>query len=181
LDSPRYKKAIERNLAELQWAIIHRTTLQGIEAARPVYKYFLHSAYNGLFNAYIAHCIKVFEQNSGAASFWYIYKTNEKRVNDFAKAKGIDLAPVVAVTPKLKHIRDKTHFHIDCDGVLDPKEIWAQAGMRGKELFEAVDAVWGILTHLQQLLGLPEVNMPHYSVDAAKEAAQRVESSRVGL
>jgi hypothetical protein len=181
MDSERYKKAIGRNLAELQWAIIHRTTLQGIEQAKPVHHYFLHSAYTGLFNDYFAHCLKVFDLSSGAASFWYIFRTNEKRVKDFSKTAGIDLDELALVAQKLKHIRDKTHFHIDSDGVLNPKEIWHQADITGKRLAQAVDAVWKILTHLQQLLGLPEVNLPNYTIKSAKEAALRAESPRSGL
>ena len=181
MDTPRYKKAIGRNLAELQWAIIHRTSLQGIEQAKPVYHYFLHSTYTALFNDYFAHCIKVFDLSRGAASFWYIYRTNEKRVKDFARASAIDLSELETVAQKLKHIRDKTHFHIDSDGVLDPKEIWTQADITGKRLALAVDAVWKILTHLQQLLDLPEVGLPNYTIKSAKEAADRVERPKSGL
>ncbi|MCA9233021.1 MAG: hypothetical protein KDA57_20410 [Planctomycetales bacterium] len=181
MNSPKYKKAIGRNLAELQWVIIHRTTLQGIEQAKPVYHYFLHSAYTGLFNDYVAHCLKVFDLSIGSASFWYIYRTHEKRVKDFGKASGIDVDELQVVAQRLKHIRDKTHFHIDPEGVLDPKAIWRQADITGKRLAQAVDAVWKILTHLQQLLGLPEVNLPNYTIKSAKEAALRAESPQSGL
>ena len=177
VDSARYEKAIARNLAELQWALIHSTTMQGIEQAKPVYHYFHHSAYNALFNDYISHCIKVFERSSQAASFWYIYRTNAKRVDDFCAAQGINLDEIEAFVLKLKHIRDKTHFHIDFDGVLDPKKIWADADINGKALAAAVNAVWKILTHLQELLSLPEVTLPHYTIESAKEAALRVEET----
>jgi hypothetical protein len=175
MDSERYKKAIRRNLAELQWATIHRTTLLGIESVHDASHYFLYSAYNGLFNDYIAHCIKVFEQGTRHASFWYIYKTNEKRVNDFVIANKIDLSALNAVSGKLKLIRDKTHFHIDSDGVLDTKKIWAEAGLTGAELAATVDNAWKILTHLQQLLGLREICLPSYTVVDAAAAAKRVE------
>jgi hypothetical protein len=180
-DSARYKKAIGRNLAELQWAQIHRTTMQGIEQAKPVYHYFHHSVYNSLFNDYISRCIKVLERSSQSASFWYIYKTNAKRVDDYCAATGIDLSEIEAFVPKLKHVRDKTHFHIDFDGVLDPKQTWADADINGKALGAALDSIWKILTHLQELLALPEVSLPHYTIKSAKEAARRVEESRVGL
>lgn len=175
MNENRYKKAVERNLAELQWTIIHRTTLLGIEQAKPVYDYFLHSAYNGLFNDYISHCLKVFELRGRSASFWYIYKTNEKIVKDFALAESIDLVQLQSVSEKLKHIRDKTHFHIDPEGVLAPKEIWRQANITGKELANAVDATWKILKYLQQKMGLTEITLPHYTIEEAKEAALRVE------
>ena len=177
MESAKYLKAIERNLAELQWASIHRTTLQGIEQAEPVSHYFLHSTYTGLFNAYLAHCIKVFEQSgSRATSFWYIYRTHEKRVKDFARLKGIDLDRLDVMAKKLKIIRDKTQFHIDPDSALDPESIWQMADINGKHLGEAVDDVWEILVHLQSILGLPETKLPKYTIESAKNAALRADS-----
>jgi hypothetical protein len=158
----RYSKAIERNLAEMQRAILNRTTLLGIERSKGVRALFLQVAYFALFNDYVAHCIKVFEQSKRAASFWYIYRTDQKIVDAFAKKEKIDLAALEGVSTKLKHIRDKTHFHIDAEGVLDTKAIWRDAGLTGKQLSEAVDNAWAILVHLQQQLSLPAVTIPSY-------------------
>lgn len=174
MNSPRYRSAICRNLAELQRAILLGTTLVGIESVKGVYHYFLYVTYTGLFNDYIAHCIKVFEQNKRVAPFWYVYRTNEKPIKAFAQSNKIDLAALEAVSHKLKLIRNKTHFHIDKDSVLKPKAIWAQAGLAGKELANAVDAAWKILTHLQQIHGLPKITLPNDTVADAKAAAEWV-------
>jgi len=175
MNNEKYNKAVSRNLAELQWAIIHRTTLLGIEKVDNAYSYFLHSTYNGLFNDYIAHCIKVFEQRKGCASFWYIYRSNKKPVDSFAQERSIDISFLESVSKKLKLIRDKTHFHIDIEGVLNTEEIWRQADLKGNELADAVDAAWKILKHLQVSLDLPEVNLPSYSETNAKVAAEEAE------
>lgn len=60
MQTQRYERAIGRNLAELQRAILNRTTLLGLEDAG-VSHLFLKLTYYALFNDYIAHCIKVFE------------------------------------------------------------------------------------------------------------------------
>src|SRR6476646_11550330 len=117
--SQRYTKAIERNLAELQRAILNRTTLLGLEKARGVTSLFLKLCYFALFNDYIAHCIKVFESGRQAASFWYIYRSNQKPIDAFVKKAKLDMSLLEDVSAKLKHIRDQTHFHIDSRGVLD--------------------------------------------------------------
>lgn len=162
MKSQRYDRAIERNLAELQRAILNRTTLLGLEDAGGISHLFLKLAYLALFNDYIAHCIKVFERGKQAASFWYIYRTNQKPIDACARRQKISIQALEKVSEKLKHIRDKTHFHIDETGVLDPKSVWRYASLSGKELSVAVDAAWCLLTDLQRSLSLPEVTLPKY-------------------
>ena len=172
----RYSKAIERNLAELQRAILNRTTMLGIERSGGVASLFLQVTYFALFNDYVAHCIKVFEHSKRSASFWYIYRTDQKIVDAFAKKKKIDLADLEGVSAKLKHIRDRTHFHIDAEGVLDTKAIWREAGLTGKQLSKAIDDVWAILLHLQEQLSLPAVTIPtDYKVAHVHEIVVAIE------
>ena len=154
--------AIERNLAEVQSAILNRTTILGFERERGVASLFLQVTYRALFNDYIAHCIKVFERSKQAASLWYIYRTDQKLVDTFAAKAKIDMTLLEEVSSKLKHIRDQTHFHIDSKGLLDTKAVWRTAGLTGRQLSTAVDAAWSILTHLQKELALPETTIPGF-------------------
>jgi hypothetical protein len=124
MDTSRYEAAIERNLAEVQRAVLDRRAMVAMESVGGISNGYLKVIYYALFNDYIAHCIKVFERSSGAASFWYIYDTNQKPINEFARKNGIDIAKFESLTESLKHVRDKTHFHIDREGVLDPKAVW---------------------------------------------------------
>jgi len=175
----RYERAIQRNLAELQRAIMNRTTLLGLEAAGGISHLFLKLAYYALFNDYVAHCIKVFDRNKQSASFWYVYRTNEKPIAYFARRHKIGIATLEGVSDKLKRIRDKTHFHIDTDGVLDPKVVWREANLSGKELSAAVDAAWEILKHLEMSLQLPETTLPSYDLQVARRVAIAVEEGRL--
>lgn len=175
MKSQRYDRAIQRNLAELQRAILNRTTLLGLEDAGGISHLFLKLSYFALFNDYIAHCIKVFETGKQAASFWYIYRTNQKPIDTCARREKINVKALEKVSEKLKHIRDKAHFHIDTTGVLDVKAVWREAGLSGKELSAAVDAAWCILTDLQQSLSLPEVMLPEYDRALVRRLAISVE------
>ena len=174
MHSQRYERAIERNLAELQRAILNRTTLLGLEDTG-VSQLFLKLTYYALFNDYIAHCIKVFETRKQAASFWYIYRTNQKPIDACARRRKVSIKTLETVSEKLQHIRDKTHFHIDEAGVLDAKAVWREADLKGKELSWAVDAAWNILTDLQQSLKLSEVLLPEYDRAFVKRLASLVE------
>ena len=144
MNTSRYEAAIERNLAELQRAILNRRAVIAMEEVG-ISNGYLKVIYFALFNDYMAHCIKVFERSSGAASFWYIYDTNQKPINDFARKNGMDLSKFESLTEQLKHVRDKTHFHIDREGVLDSKAVWKEVELNGKELATAIDQMWDLL------------------------------------
>lgn len=174
----RYERAIQRNLAELQRAILNRTTMLGLEDIGEISHLFLKLIYFALFNDYIAHCIKVFEKSKQAASFWYIYRTNPVLIESYAGHYSIDIMELEKVGEKLKHIRDKTHFHIDSEGMLDTKSIWQEAGLSGKELSTAVDAVWSILGDLQNSLNLPELILPEYDRSDVKCIANVIEENQ---
>lgn len=175
----RYERSIDRNLAELQRAILNRTTLLGLEDAGGLSGLFLQLTYYALFNDYISHCIKVFDRGRQATSFWFIYRTNEKPIVASARRNGVDLVALEKVSAKLKHIRDKTHFHIDSEAVIDPTVIWLEAGLSGKELSEAVDAAWNILKELAVSLHLPEVTLPHYDRQVAQRIAVAIGEGRI--
>lgn len=175
----RYQRAIDRNLAELQRAILNRTTLLGLEDAGGLSSIFLQLTYNALFNDYISHCIKVFDLGRQTASFWYIYRTDEKPITASAKRNRIDIEALERVSSKLKHIRDKTHFHIDSEAVIEPKAIWRSAGLSGKELSKAVDAAWVMLKELAAALHLPEVDLPVYDRKIARRIAVAISEGRI--
>ena len=91
------------------------------------------------------------------------------------RCKKINITELECVSDKLKHIRDKTHFHIDADGMLDTKAVWEEANLSGKELSAAIDAVWAILKNLELLLHLPEVTLLDYDSQIARRIAIAVE------
>ena len=179
MNDSRYKQAIERNLAELQRAILNRSTLVSLGAEGRISHLFLKLIYFALFNDYIAHCIKVFERGSRAASFWYIYRTDRKPLDGYARRNNISVATLEQVSKKLTHLRNKTHFHIDKEGVFDPKAVWLEAGLSGSELSNAVDAVWNMLNDLQTTLGLAPLALPDYNSAIARRVAILVEGGQV--
>ena len=61
-----------------------------------------------------------------------------------------DIDKLCVIADKLKIIRDKTHFHIDRDGVIAPKDIWEKANLTGKDLAKAIDIGWKSLNYLHK-------------------------------
>jgi len=174
----RYQGAIQRCLAELQRALLNRTTLLGLEDANGVSHPFLLLTYYAFFNDYIAHCIKIFEEKTRAASFWHIYRTHQKSIDEYARRKKIRIQHFKEMSNKLKTIRNKTHFHIDKNCVLNSQKVWRDAGLSGKDLATAVNAAWDILKYLQKSLDLPEISLPQYSREFVHRVALAIEEGK---
>lgn len=180
--SQRYISAIARNLAELQRAILNRDAMQSIEAERATSYSLLRLAYLALFNDYMAHAMKIFEEGTRVASFWYLYRTDQGIADRFMREESIDAALMHQVSVKLKRIRDATHFHIDADSVVDTRHIWRDAGITGAELSRAIDSAWKVVAHLQQHHGLPSVQLlPEMSKDSFREQIRRLTTGNDAL
>ena len=172
----RYDSSLKRNLAELQKALLIRVTLLGIEKHRYITKVFTRVIRESLHNDHMSHAIKVFEQSSKSASFWYLYRTDPRPIDKYAHKVGYDVGNLQIVADKLKIIRNGSHFHIDKTGVLDPKVVWSGAALTGKELAAAIDFVWGALSSIQSAKGGEVPSLLSYTPDVALAAIERVES-----
>lgn len=177
MTATRFESALERNLAELQKALLIRETLVAIEKHRYTAKVFTQVIYDALENDYISHAIKVLDRNGQSSSFWYIYRSDAGPIDRHLRATGYTIEQLQTVSAKLKVVRDGTHFHIDSRGVLDPEAIWRVAGLTGKELAAALDFVWGALSIIQTARGGDVPSLFDYTSADALVALQRVEGT----
>jgi hypothetical protein len=154
-DHTRRDKAIRRNLAELNNAIVKRRALIGLHSAKSSHTLdFFTIAADALFNDIVAHAILVLDRSSQSASFWYLHRCEGARIDKFAKVRGISLDELAALAERFNGIRDNTHFHIDRDAVVDPRKVWSDAGITGDELGWALDSTYALLADLaEELLG----------------------------
>jgi hypothetical protein len=160
----RFFQALFINLNELRTAILERRALIGLESARSKHGLdFFRLAYNALFNDMIRRAIKVLDKNQESATFWYINRCDSKTVRSIIKAKSYDLNFLEVVANKLKLIRDKKHFHIDKNGVLDPKSVWKKADLKGKDFGRALEELFDILKCLYNIRFSKEFPLPEYS------------------
>lgn len=147
--SGRFLAALQRTLAEVQKARLSHITLLGFKDAQPLTSHFLQVCYGALYDAYVGHAIRVFERGR-VASFWYLYRCHQGRIDELAGAHGVDLKRLEAVSDRLKIIRDGTQFHIDKDAVQEPAAVWRAAGVVADDLIYALDSIWSVLNELQQ-------------------------------
>lgn len=176
--SERYRIALARNLAELQKVLLIRETLLGIEKHKYTANVFVRVINDALNNDYISHAIKVFERSSKSASFWYVYRSDQRVIDQYSRDSGYSIDKLKNISDKLKVVRNGTHFHIDSAGVLDPKKIWSDASLTGKELADAIDFAWGALSAAQRNIGGEIPSLLNYRSDDALAALKRVEGAR---
>lgn len=170
----RYLKALERNLAELQKAILIRTTLLAIEEHEYTASQVIRVVNDALYTAYIAHAIKVFDRDSKSASYWYICRVDSGSVNRVAKCLRISLDGLEVISDKLKIIRNGTAFHIDKRSVVDPSIVWGEADLTGIELSDAIDNLWFVLSKIQEELGGEVPSLLDYEKVDALEALKAI-------
>lgn len=178
-DQSRYFAAIERNLIELQGARLNRATLVAMEESERISHLVSKVFYIALHNDYLARCMKVFERGGAAASFWYIYRIDPRPLDECAKQMDFKVAELEPITVKLKHLRDKMHFHIDRVGVQNSEAVWADADLNALDLRNAVDDAWDLLNHLQLRLGRAPKSDPDVDTDLVTEVTRLIEGRRV--
>lgn len=180
MNESRYERALIRNLHETGASIFDRKALIGIESAKSYHAWdFFRVVYYALFNDMVAHCMRVFDRNSQSASFWYIYRCQQSEIDSYVKSEGLDFSCIERVADRLKHVRDKTHFHIDREAVKDPSSVWQQADIKGTELASAADAVWQILNHLHRTHFDKAFDAPSYDGTDATRIIQAAQAAGI--
>ena len=149
INSDRFNSALDRNIAETSNAILKRRALIGIFNSQSAHGLdFFRVAEHALYNDLLAHAMRVFDTNKGAASFWYLEKCDHAKFIVAAVESKVDLEALRAITKKLRRIRNKTHFHIDKEAVTNPKLVWSLAEISGDYLGESLESAFKLLAYL---------------------------------
>ena len=169
-NNERYQKGVKRNLAEINNAILKRRALIGVHSIDSVHGLdFFRLAAHALYNDIISHTVRVFEEGAGVASFWYIVKSDEAAIKRTLKATNSSLEKIEELSKAFKHIRDKVHFHIDKEAILDPSKVWVTADITGDELGFILESSFNILSSLNYELTGEIIELPDYDgMDAAE-------------
>ena len=158
-----YNRSLSRNLYEVAHALYERQALiaidQFIEREEILGENFFSISYRALFNDMIAHAIKVLDEDRRSATFWSLLHADKMSLDRLKAYSDEKIKFLNKLWEKLKIVRNKTHFHIDQEGVLNPEKAWADADIKGNELGTGLEYLWEILTELyQELFGKP---FPH--------------------
>jgi len=137
----KYRRILSKNLNEVRKAWFEWRSLMAIESVQHPFptSSFFHLVHSAMFNDALGHLMKVLDRHKDSASFWYIYKQKGNTINELQKNKDrIETLKHLADSKRLKHIRDRTHFHIDKKAVVEPAQIWQDADISSKEIYSAL-------------------------------------------
>lgn len=93
--------------------------------------------------------VRIFENNKRVASFWYLYRSNPKNVEQAVVAANATIDQFLDFSRRLKPIRDQTFIHID-KAVFDAEEIYRQAGITKNDVNDTIRSLWSTMQALYQ-------------------------------
>jgi len=144
----RYERTVKRIAAEAYWLKTYQAAMAGMTGVHAIGLDFFQVALNAMKDARLIRLIRVLEDDSQTASFWYLLRCNEPQVKSAAKKGGLDLAELRLAAAALKGIRDKTFVHIDKTGVFDPQVFYQAAGLTYAQVDKIIAGLWATMSHL---------------------------------
>lgn len=151
-----YEKAIEANLNKVAHALFELKALIAFDNYIDKNSIFIRGASffeiskKALYNDMFRHAINVLEMDKSGDSvtFWYILRTDETKIKTLKSYSLEKNNSLKALAKKLKHIRNKVHFHIDRDGIFDSHKIWSEADIKANVLREGLQYLFSVLDEL---------------------------------
>ena len=160
----RFERAVQRVGAEAFWLKTYHTAISSMKVHALGLDFFRVSL-NSLKDARLIRLIRVLEDGSQTASFWYLLKSDSRRVQRAAKKAKADLKHLADVSTRLRGIRDNTFVHIDKTAVFNPDRLYRSAGLTHADLERAIVDLWSTLRALHEDVFKQESNADDYSGD----------------
>ncbi len=152
-EEDKYKRVLNRLLNETRDGWFEWRSLFAINSIQHPFpeSSFFEIAHSALYNCALAHLMKILDKHKHSSTFWYIYKLKKIEIDaNLANKKRIEHLEDLSTNDKLKHIRDKTHFHIDSNAVLATKDVWRKADITLNDIMTAFVMLIAILQPLHK-------------------------------
>ena len=167
----RFNRTIERVSAEAFWLYTYQKAIYGL-CVDSIGLDFFQVSLNALKDARLIRLIRILEDDPQTASFWYLYKCNEKLLKKIAKVRDFDLIWTKEISDKFLGIRNKTFVHIDKDGVFDPQKFYDEAAITHNDVDKVIMGLWKVMQALHlEVLG-KEIQGDNYIGDDIKHLAE---------
>jgi hypothetical protein len=167
----RFKRTVERIAGEAYWLHTYQSAIGGMKGVHAIGLDFFRVSLNALKDARLVRLIRVLEDDSQTASFWYLLQSNARLVRKAAKHGGLDLVELRKIADSLVGIRNKTFIHIDKDGVFDPQSYYKAAGLNNDQVERIVNAFWATMRKLRFEVFGEEIEGDDYAGTDVRELA----------
>jgi hypothetical protein len=144
ISDERFRRTVERIGAEAFWLRTYQAAIEGMRVTSIGLDFFRVSL-NALKDARLVRLIRVLEDDSRTASFWYLRRTNAPLIEGAAKRNRLDLTELQNIGERFVAIRNKTFMHIDKDGVFDPQQLYQDAGITHEQVAPAINGLWATM------------------------------------
>lgn len=158
----RYRRAVERIAAEAFWLHTYQKALLGLTVDAIGLDFFRVSM-NALKDARIIRLIRILEDDPKSASFWYLFRADEKRMKAVSKETDFDIDLARRLAERFLGIRNKTFVHIDKERVFDPSELYKEAGITHKEIDDFISGLWRLMQRLHIVVLGKEIECDEYT------------------
>lgn len=165
-DHPKLKRALERNLTELNNCILKRRAYNAFLALKSAHGLdFFRICVYALQNDLYANAHRALDRHKDAASFWYIRNIAPGAFSKAAQDAGIYIETLEGYAQKIGHLRNRIHFHIDKRDLLEPSKAWEEADVTGNEFISLTEGAHEILRRMYLDLTGIDKPVPDYHGD----------------
>lgn len=169
------QRAVTRCANEIGKAILFYRALQGIYKA-DVYCAvdFIRLSEWAFFDQMFAHAIKVLDKNEKCGLVFLLGRLDPQGLIYSSRLTNID-----KIRPKLRLIRNKTHFHLDRKGVQNSSKIWKQADITYALLIAAITDAFSIICDMHLTVYGTSFELPDYDGSDATRVAELAYNERI--
>jgi DNA-dependent RNA polymerase auxiliary subunit epsilon len=149
----RYRKVLTQCLHDLSYIksnIILYNQIVTKEETFLHFNFFYFSAV-ALYNDTLTRSMRLLDKNRESSNFWYIKNIKEIEIRKYLDENNMSFENIIILSDKLIHIRNKIHFHVDKNGVLNPPKEWAGANIIGDFFMNTTDDICKILSYLYNI------------------------------
>lgn len=146
--SDRFKRSVKRFAHETFWLHTHHTVLKALTNVEAVGLDVFQVAHVALQGDRLIRLIRVLEEDARVASFWYLHRCEQKRVESVLSETDATIADLGYLSCRLRPIRDRVFVHIDKDEVFTADGVYKSANITATELDKAISALWVVAQQL---------------------------------
>lgn len=148
----RFNRAVTRITIEACWLQRYQIALDKLKSEEAVGTDFFRVAFIALQDARLVRLIRLLDESSRTASFWYLHRFNRQLVDSAAQGAGLDLCGLKDISAKLRTIRNGTFIHIDKQQVFEPQTLYREAAIQMQDIASVAGRLFETMKEIHRVV-----------------------------